>query len=501
MSTVITEKSIRISTDKLPLGVKLMPHQRALLYKMILVENDLVGTEKSYTMMSDKPGAGKTFAVLTMIYFMDKILFQGKRKHVTLIVVPYNICTQWMHSMERLYGISGKLVSYKILTEYSHIMSLYTNPDELLQYDILLTTSLYFHNIAGTLESLKIVLRRVFFDEADTIQNLLQISLKCKMTWFVSASMDSLFNKGSIVNIGAYKLSLEHLKKNDVACDAEFVNSNIVLDQPMTHIIECNNVYHSLLVDVTDFKHQDLLASMDYSFLRSEFLPQIGILDSEYKACNYIFKETEEKRRQKILSKEELEKEYKRLITRDFMKEAEEVKDKIKQTQNIIEGCDRILSVIKYFCSKHDISSEFECKAQPNESKLVKLEETLKHIVTQNRRAQCIVFTNHDAIYRLLFPFLEKEKISYKFLDGGNIRDMDDIIEKYKRREFTVLLADSSMYSCGMNLENTSDIIFVHEMEKSREKQVIGRAQRYGRDGVLNLWYFSYHIQKQKRNR
>jgi SNF2 family DNA or RNA helicase len=48
------------------------------------------------------------------------------------------------------------------------------------------------------------------------------------------------------------------------------------------------------------------------------------------------------------------------------------------------------------------------------------------------------------------------------------------------------------MYSCGMNLENTTDIIFVHNMDPQREKQVIGRAHRYGRKNALSIWYIDY---------
>lgn len=478
--------------EKLPLGVKLMPHQRAMLYKMILMENEVVGTNNAYAMMSDKPGAGKTYAILSMIYFMDKVLF--KRKHVTLIVVPYNICTQWLQSMEKIYG---NRVSYKTVTDYSHIMSLYTKPEELLQYDILLTTSLYFHNIASTLESLKITLRRVFFDEADTIKNLLQTPLKCKMTWFVSASMESLFDKGSNVKIGSYSLSLEHLKKYDIACETEFVNSHIILDKPMVHTIECKNVYYNLLQDlVVNREYHERMSAFDYNFLKTEYLSHSENIKNEYEACLYIYKEATLCRKECISEKDILEVEYKRLIQRELLDAANTVSEKIQNFERIIQDCDRKLSIIRYFSSKYDIDEIFECKGVPYESKIEKIYETLLHITSQNNRAQCILFTNFDRVYSMISRFLDIHGISYKYLDGGNIRSMDTIIDAYKRRGFTILLADSSMYSCGMNLENTSDILFIHEMDPHKEKQVIGRAQRYGRDGVLNVWYFRYSPKK-----
>ena len=40
----------------------------------------------------------------------------------------------------------------------------------------------------------------------------------------------------------------------------------------------------------------------------------------------------------------------------------------------------------------------------------------------------------------------------------------------------------------GINLENTSDIFIYHSMSTELTQQVIGRAQRPGRDSCLNVW-------------
>uniref|UniRef100_A0A6C0BH56 Uncharacterized protein n=1 Tax=viral metagenome TaxID=1070528 RepID=A0A6C0BH56_9ZZZZ len=62
------------------------------------------------------------------------------------------------------------------------------------------------------------------------------------MTWFVSASMASLFGKNDSVVIGKYNLSLTRLRSNNVVCDPQFVNDNIVLPSPETHEIKCKNI-------------------------------------------------------------------------------------------------------------------------------------------------------------------------------------------------------------------------------------------------------------------
>lgn len=170
---MITRDTERLTTHQLPLQVNLMPHQQAMVHAMLSVEKGLIGKPDAYAMMSDKPGAGKTYAILAALYVTNQIIFKTQRPHVNLVVVPYNICTQWQSSMEKMYGPPGKVMKYKVLTAYADMMSLYVEPQQLMQYDIILTTSLFFDSIANTLRSLRLKLQRVFFDEADTIKGLL----------------------------------------------------------------------------------------------------------------------------------------------------------------------------------------------------------------------------------------------------------------------------------------------------------------------------------------
>ena len=67
------------------------------------------------------------------------------------------------------------------------------------------------------------------------------------------------------------------------------------------------------------------------------------------------------------------------------------------------------------------------------------------------------------------------------------MESLNKAISAYKEGDTTILLADSSMYGCGLNLENTTDIILIHKINPELEKQVIGRAQRPGRNGILRI--------------
>ncbi len=55
----------------------------------------------------------------------------------------------------------------------------------------------------------------------------------------------------------------------------------------------------------------------------------------------------------------------------------------------------------------------------------------------------------------------------------------------------------SEYFGFGMNLEFTTDVVFLNKIEKSKEKQIIGRAQRPGRTDTLivhNFYYFNEYL-------
>jgi len=105
----------------------------------------------------------------------------------------------------------------------------------------------------------------------------------------------------------------------------------------------------------------------------------------------------------------------------------------------------------------------------------------------QESPPKVIVFSDNTSIFGALAKELDGLGVSHSELDGGSIRDMDSIISRYKCGDLSVIMVNSSMFDCGMNLENTTDIVFVHKVKNAAKyDQVIGRAQRYGRRNRLN---------------
>jgi SNF2 family DNA or RNA helicase len=118
----------------------------------------------------------------------------------------------------------------------------------------------------------------------------------------------------------------------------------------------------------------------------------------------------------------------------------------------------------------------------------------LLHLLGKQTGRKVIIFSDYSKIFNTITTLLNENGMRYVELDGGNVKALDKILNEYKFGGARVLMLNSAFYGCGMNLENTSDIIFFHKTDRIMYEQVIGRAQRPGRTGRLavhNLLYLN----------
>ena len=126
-----------------------------------------------------------------------------------------------------------------------------------------------------------------------------------------------------------------------------------------------------------------------------------------------------------------------------------------------------------------------------NFDKLTFLRDFIKKLSNDSNR-KVIIFSDYNNIFSKITEACKDFDVKYSDLDKGNMKEIEEQVINYKYGESNILLANSTLFGCGMNLENSSDIIFVHKMNEKMENQVIGRAQRLGRKGVLNIIYLEY---------
>ena len=118
----------------------------------------------------------------------------------------------------------------------------------------------------------------------------------------------------------------------------------------------------------------------------------------------------------------------------------------------------------------------------------------LLHLLYHETGAKVIIFSDYSKIFSKITALLKEHGTSYLELDGGNVKALDKVLNQYKLGDARVLMLNSAFYGCGMNLENTTDILFFHKTGQTMYEQVIGRAQRPGRTGRLavhNLLYLN----------
>lgn len=118
--------------------------------------------------------------------------------------------------------------------------------------------------------------------------------------------------------------------------------------------------------------------------------------------------------------------------------------------------------------------------------KLKNLEILLKK--KKKEKSKILIFSGYDYSFNQMTSILNTLDIKYDYIKG-NSDQINCIVKKYKSDVLDVLLINSNNYGIGLNLENTSDIIMFHKMDTQLEKQIIGKAQRYGRNTSLNVYY------------
>ena len=117
--------------------------------------------------------------------------------------------------------------------------------------------------------------------------------------------------------------------------------------------------------------------------------------------------------------------------------------------------------------------------------------DNLEVLIRAKRDGKILIFSCSDTSFAKLTPILDKQHIRYEYLKG-NGSHVNNVMEKYKTGNINVLLVNVRYYGSGFNMENTTDVIMFHKFDTEIEKQVVGRAQRFGRTSELNVWYLMY---------
>ena len=514
---LIRIRNRRRSKNNVAADIKLFPHQQALLYK--LIEMELKPRDDTFIgVMKDPPGAGKSYPLLAMMLHEKRVY--GKTQN--LIVIPPNIHAQWLEYIE---NFSSDL-SAKSLMYYGDITALFYDARALLDHDILITTSAFYSMVTSTVRDIGAWFSRVILDEFDSIAFFTKEEIPSQAVWLVSASAD-------LVKDGAYK---KHAKNNTIMCDPAFIRRSIDLPAPKLESHPCYNEYVEILQqDVVD----DLgaLHAVDFTRFRFEFLRNEQTITSAQELLSATFRN---KSLALVAAKDAIGKledaaKIQSYAVDNFIKTKAQMAVLTKELQNIValldgrkcplcanpfeEGSDRGLTFCcRTKCCKkcltdwidkvgrcvkcvhpmkvEDILADDSPLPAPlpkkrkhlYRDKMDELSEILK-AETARENFRILIFSDFSGTLLRVRAVLDEQKLPYAEIEGNQYsitRAMND----YRSGKKPVLIVDSLQFSSGMNLECTSSVILSHATE--RQAQIIGRAQRLGRTGVLYIHHLLY---------
>ena len=456
-----------------------------------------------------------------------------KRINSTLILASPSIVEQWNKEF------SNTDISVYIIKNKKGYETWYTNKDK---YQVVIVVPNFYNMLIN--QTSNYAWKRFIFDEAGHLKVTKMAEIRCGFLWLVTATPESVYplhnktkenmmkeiiqNKHVHPNkllsiINPYILhNQDFIDKIQIKNDDLFVQECYVMPQTnyRTHI--CYNKILSVIGNTINDNIRNLLAADNIS-------EAIHVLGG--KETDNIYELVKNKKTQEIdkytkyldlhthLNDEVEILKYQKLLEQSN-KELSILDERIKDVLN--DTCSICMSELNkpvmetncqnVFCGKciltwlenskkcplcrHDIIKKelIYCnhkkeKYQPRNTSMPTKKDTVINLILSKPDGKFIIFSDYDNTFdNLSLHISNNNDIKFSELKGSSIA-RDNIINRYKYGDLQVLLLNAKHNCAGINLQETTDIIFYHTIENNTETQIIGRANRIGRTIPLDVHY------------
>ena len=215
---LLTENDFMYSEQIPGCKINMNRHQLILLYKCIEHENNgiCIKHNESYAnsttdmgIIADKVGSGKSYVILALItcnhcpsnnhktiksFGFGHFILESRNtdmidKDLNMLVVPHMLVKQWENSIK-----SFSDMSYYIINTSKNLDDFENKISNLPPNTLLLVSGTFYKYVSYRFNNNKWRVKRIFFDEADSMKVPASVSVNSKFYWFVTASYNNLID-------------------------------------------------------------------------------------------------------------------------------------------------------------------------------------------------------------------------------------------------------------------------------------------------------------------
>jgi len=470
--------------------------------------------------------------------------------NTNLVIVPHKLIPQWKSNFEKALNLKvltitmNKQIDELILKKIVKIKTWnntevdkelwYLDVEKLKNINVVLVGDTMYKRLIEY--SNYVLWNRCIIDEADTIKlcKLMEECLNFNFLWLITGTPSGLNNcrRGPF-----YKEIFETSRHFDIKHliiknDDEYIESSIVLPDPNMICIRCltpkelnivkNFISPSILQMINAGNTDEAIKALNCNVDTNENIFQVITKNIVENIKN---KKIEiEAERMMIYNKEEKDKKISFLENQLIKLETkyEDIKKSIYELNN--DYCPVCLDSLtkpvlvsccnKCFCfdclavsmgelhnnkcphcrqniSSNDLHIISENESEKSKAKANELKDKLDvliDIIQKKKDGSFLLFANYTETFNKIEKKFIEVGITYHILKGQS-STISKHINEYENKKIQVIMLNAQYFGAGMNLQTTTDLIIYHRFSSEMEEQIIGRAQRYGRKGTLNVYY------------
>lgn len=457
----------------------------------------------------------------------------------TLIVIPNNLETRWK---EDLAASSTPYVM-------AHTIAPKTFAFETIAQPIVLCLATKFNDWVSRVNTEQIFWHRVILDEADHNHVPSMRRMRFRFVWMVTFTFENLFRASRVRHHGFIadtfrdsRMDNNLLFRSIVVknCD-KYINMYLNLPALKRHTVNCRtpayiNIANSYMSSgvasmINAGNIEDAIKELGGNIIEDKDVVQVFIRNKRDEVSRLEHKLANMSILYPRLSKRDLEE--KEIMLRRSVDEIRKVIANINNDMNalkqlecpiceceyedpvVIDCCNTItcldcmeqcLGHTKGVCPLCNATGKSAKSLQimgdmakmakdkslipaPKAKSIPTKEEAIADIIGPTRRV--LIFSAHKQSFNLIRKTITDAGLTYAVL-MGRMSAYDKLLKQFADGEVNVLCLDSNFSAAGLNITATTDVIIYHALGSALESQVIGRAQRIGRKGHLNVWHLVY---------